>query len=132
MAETFVARVEAENNHVCIKVADWDAAMRFYHELVGLPIVRVLGPADHPQFVWLPGMQLARRTEELDARPYAILDHIGLAVANIAEVCQRLDAAGFVADTPLDRRSLPGIERSLMSAFYRDPDGNRVEFVHWL
>ncbi len=130
--EQFTAVVEADNNHVCIKVRDWDAAMHFYHDLVGLPVVRVLGDAAAPTFVWMPGVQLARRTEEPDDHPYAIFDHIGLSVANIAEICGRLDAAGFVAETPLAQRQLAGIAQQLMSAFYRDPDGNKVEFVHWL
>lgn len=132
MAEEFVARVEAENNHVCIKVKDFTAALRFYHELVGLPILRRMGSAEDPTFYWLPCLQLAKRTEDPGAHPYGIFDHIGIAVENIADVCARLDAAGYTAETPLGTRSLPGIERQVMNAFYRDPDGNRVEFVHWV
>jgi catechol 2,3-dioxygenase-like lactoylglutathione lyase family enzyme len=132
VAEGFVARVEAENNHVCIKVKDFDAALRFYHELIGLPILRRMGPAEDPTFYWLPCLQLAKRTEDPGTHPYGIFDHIGLAVENITEVCARLDAAGYTAETPLGTRSLPGIDRQVMNAFYRDPDGNRVEFVHWV
>ncbi len=132
MAEEFVAQVEAENLHVCIKVKDFERALAFYHGVIGLPILRRMGTADDPTFYWLPGLQLAKRTEDPGATPYGIFDHIGLAVANIAAVCARLDAAGYVAETPLDTRSLPGIDRQVMNAFYRDPDGNRVEFVHWV
>jgi catechol 2,3-dioxygenase-like lactoylglutathione lyase family enzyme len=132
VAEGFVAQVDAENLHVCIKVKDFDTALAFYHDLIGLPIVRRMGPAEDPTFYWLPGLQLAKQTEDPGANPYGVFDHIGLAIENIAEVCTRLDAAGYTAETPLDTRSLPGVERHVMNAFYRDPDGNRVEFVHWV
>lgn len=132
MAEGFVARVEAENLHVCIKVKDFGAALRYYHDLIGLPILRRSGTDDAPVFYWLPGIQLAKQAEEPGANPYGVFDHIGLAVENIEEICARLDAAGYRAETPLGTRDLPGVERRVMNAFYRDPDGNKVELVHWV
>lgn len=132
MAEGFVARVETENLHVCIKVKDFETALGYYHELIGLPILRRSGTDDAPVFYWLPGIQLAKQTEEPGTSPYTVFDHIGLAVENIEEICARLDAAGYRAETPLGTRDIPGVERRVMNAFYRDPDGNKVEFVHWV
>ncbi len=132
MAEPFVARVNLENNHVCIKVKDFDTALRFYHDLIGLPIVRRAGTDAEPVFYWLPGIQLGKQTDDPGANPYGIFDHIGFAVDNIEEVCARLDAAGYQAETPLGTRTLVGVERQVMNAFYRDPDGNRIEFVKWV
>ena len=132
MAEPFAARIEAENNHVCIKVTDFDTALHFYRDLVGLPIIRRMGTDEDVTFYWLPGIQLARREVGAAEASAGAFDHIGLSVENIAEVCARLDAAGYQAETPLGTRDLPGVERRVMNAFYRDPDGNRVEFVHWV
>jgi catechol 2,3-dioxygenase-like lactoylglutathione lyase family enzyme len=132
VAEEFVARVDAENLHVCIKVKDFDTALRYYHELIGLPILRRSGTENAPVFYWLPGIQLAKQTEDSGPHPYGVFDHIGLAVENIEEICARLDAAGYTAETPLGTRTIPGVARQVMNAFYRDPDGNRVEFVHWV
>jgi len=132
VAEGFVARVDAENLHVCIKVKDFDTALGFYRDLIGLPVLRRSGTDDAPVFYWLPGVQLAKRTEDPGAHPYGVFDHIGLAVENIAEICARLDAAGYTAETPLATRTIPGVTRKVMNAFYRDPDGNKVEFVHWV
>ncbi|HEY8292156.1 MAG TPA: VOC family protein, partial [Thermomicrobiales bacterium] len=100
--------------------------------LIGLPVLRRSGTDDAPVFYWLPGLQLAKQREDPGAHPYGVFDHIGLAVENIAEICARLDAAGYTAETPLDTRTIPGVERKVMNAFYRDPDGNKVEFVHWV
>lgn len=132
MSEPFVAKVDAANLHVCIKVRDFATALAYYHDLIGLPILRRTGTDDAPGFYWLPGIQLALQTEDPGAQPYGVFDHIGLAVDNITEICARLDAAGYQAETPLDTRSLVGVERKVMNAFYRDPDGNKVEFVHWV
>lgn len=132
MAERFAARVDAENLHVCIKVRDFDRALAFYRDLIGLPVLRRSGTDDAPIFYWLPGVQLAKQSEPPGDQLYGVFDHIGLAVENIEAICARLDAAGYTAETPLGTRALPGVERAVMNAFYRDPDGNKVEFVHWV
>ncbi len=128
----FVAKVDAENTHVCIRVRDFGTALAFYRDLIGLPVIRRMGTEAEPTSYWLPGMQL-RQQPDLSGDPSAgALDHVGLAVENIEEICARLDAAGYRAEQPLGVRDLPGIDRRVMNAFYHDPDGNRVEFVHWI
>jgi catechol 2,3-dioxygenase-like lactoylglutathione lyase family enzyme len=122
-----------QNNHVALKVKDLEASVRFYHEVMGLPILRTFGPVDTPRAVFVSGIQLVRGTTDPGPNPYGIFDHVGIAVANIADVCARLDAAGYKADTPLNKRVFAELnDRELLSAYYRDPDGNRVELVHWL
>jgi lactoylglutathione lyase len=129
----FVAQVVPENNHVALRVKDLEASVRFYHQVMGLPILRRFGPADNPRAVFVSGIQLVRQTQDPGPAPSGVFDHVGIAVANIAEVCARLDAAGYSADTPLNKRTFPELnDRELLSAYYRDPDGNRVELVHWL
>jgi catechol 2,3-dioxygenase-like lactoylglutathione lyase family enzyme len=131
MAE-FVAKVEAENNHVCIRVRDFGTALAFYRDLIGLPVVRWMGTEAEPTSYWLPGIQLREQRDLTGDHSAGPLDHIGIAVENIEEVCARLDAAGYQAEQPLGVRDLPGISRQVMNAFYHDPFGNRVEFVHWV
>ena len=129
----FVARVEARDSHVALKVKDLEASVRFYHDVVGLPILRKFGSPENPRAVFVSGIQLVRGSAEPGPNPYGIFDHVGVAVENIVEACAHLDAAGFKADTPLNKRSFPELnDRELLSAYYRDPDGNRVELVHWL
>lgn len=132
MSETFVAEVDSTANHTAVRVADVAAMLRFYHELIGLPISRIQGSPEHPQMVWLPGLQLIRRGEGEETAPDRHFDHLALGIQNIEEVCARLDAAGFVAETPLQRRGADEVGRDLKMAFYRDPEGNKVELLKYL
>ena len=131
MAEDFDAGVDLSGNHVALKVHDLAGALRFYHELIGLPVERTRGPAEDPSVYWLPGVQLVR-AEGSRSSAEGNLDHLALGVRNIEEVCRRLDAAGFVAETPLRRGDRAAVGRDLMMAYYRDPEGNRVELLKYL
>ncbi len=133
MSNEFTARVEAEDCHVALRVADLDRAVAFYHGIIGLPILRSMGPADNPRAIFVTGIQLVRVTDGGSTETKGVFDHVGLAVANIEEICARLDRAGYVAERPLSRRPVPerGNREQLM-AFYPDPEGNRVELVHWV
>ena len=132
MSGPFAAEVDFENNHVCLKVRDLDAALRFYRDLVGLPVTRTMGPADDPRFVWLPGLQLGRQTEDPGPNPYGVLDHVGIAVRNLEEIRARLDAAGCPIERPFGKTHFPELNRDVLTVFYRDPDGNLVELLQWL
>jgi catechol 2,3-dioxygenase-like lactoylglutathione lyase family enzyme len=133
MSDEFVADVEPLYNHVAIKVRDLDAAVAYYHGILGLPITRTLGPADNPRAIFVVGVQLVRQPADAPAPGPGVFDHVGIAVKNIEEVCARLERAGYHPDTPLNKRVYPELgNREQLMAFYRDPDGNRVELVHWL
>ncbi|MGH2459285.1 MAG: VOC family protein [Chloroflexota bacterium] len=129
MAEPFVAKVEVARNHVALKVKDLDAAVHFYHDLVGLPVTQKIGPEDNPSSIFVTGIQLMRRSEDPGPNPYGIFDHVGIAVENIDDVCAHLDQAGSRVRTPLEHAALPG-GRSIVRAYYYDPDGNVLELFH--
>ena len=131
MAEDFVARAELRANHVALRVRDLAGALRFYHELIGLPIERTGGPPDDPNIYWLPGVQLMRAPGDRSAAE-GNLDHLAIGIENIEDVCARLDAAGFDAETSLRRRARADVGRALMMAYYRDPEGNKVELLKYL
>ncbi len=130
MSEGFTVRLDPSANHVALKVRDLAGALRFYHDLIGLPVSRTQGPADAPEVVWLPGVQLIRQTGEPD--PGNTFDHVALGIENIEEVCARLDAAGIAPEVSLRRRGREEVGRDLLMAFYRDPEGNRVELLKYL
>lgn len=131
MSEAFIAQTDPTANHAALRVRDMAGALRFYHELIGLPVSRTQGPADDPQVAWLPGLQLIRQSGA-DLPPDNRFDHVAIGIRNIEEACARLDRAGFTADTPLQRRSREEVGRDLMMAFYRDGEGNRVELIKYL
>ena len=132
MSEPFVVEVDHWSNHVAIRVSDIATALHFYHHLLGLPIERRRGPADAPEIVWLPGVQIVRRAQEIPSGQYGVLDHIGLAVKNLDAICARLDAAGCAIERPRGRVHFPELNRDVNTIFYRDPDGNLIELLEWL
>jgi lactoylglutathione lyase len=125
------AKVSPANNHVALRVKDLERAADFYENVVGLERVRFMGDPARPRTIFFPGVQLVR-AEEDDTSVKGVFDHVGLSIDNIEEVCANLAAQGVVFDTPLTERHFAEIGKGLKMAFFRDPEGNRIELVHWL
>lgn len=128
----FEIKVDTAVNHVSIKVKDLAESVKFYHEIIGLPIVRHIGPADNPRVVFLPGVELSQRGEDASGETPGFFNHIGIAVDNIEETCEHLEAQGVEFETPLKEIVFEEIQERLQLAFFRDPDGIMVEFVKWM
>ena len=131
MVESFELKINPAVNHTAVKVKNLKESVKFYHQIVGLPIIRQAGPSDAPTIVWLPGLELSQRREEVSAEAPGFFGHIGLAVENIEEACQRLEEQGIEFDTPLKEVIFQEMGQRLKLAFFKDPDGISVEFVHW-
>lgn len=127
----FQAKVNPVNNHAAIRVKDLEAVATFYEQVVGLQRLRSMGDPNRPRTIFFPGLQLVR-AEDSDPAAKGVFDHVGLAVDNIDEVCANLVAQGVDFETPLTERHVAEVGRSLKLAFFRDPEGNRIELVHWL
>jgi len=130
MGVPFVADVDFSNLHTCIRVSDLDRSLAFYHDLVGLPILRWTGERENPIMVWLPGIQIGRF--EGEAQTGGALDHIGIALHDVEAVHQRLLDAGHTPERPYGKSYFESVTREVQTVFYRDPDGNLVEFLQWL
>lgn len=124
------AKVNPADNHTALRVKDLEGIANFYETVVGLPKLRVMGDPARPRTIFFPGLQLVR-AEEDDPSIKGVYDHTGLSIDNIDEVCANLTAAGVEFETPLTIRDFPETGRKLKLAFFRDPEGNRVELVHW-
>jgi lactoylglutathione lyase len=121
------AKVASDYLHTAIRVRDLEAALRFYRDVVGLQVQRVAGDPDRPNAVWVDGIQLIR-AEGQDTSHKGVLDHIGLAVTNIEEIVASIEASGVVMETPVtDVSHLLGQPAAM--AFFRDPEGNKIELV---
>jgi catechol 2,3-dioxygenase-like lactoylglutathione lyase family enzyme len=132
MADEFVAQYDANVSHVALRAHDLPAMRHFYQDLIGLPFRRLQGSPENPEVVWLAGVQLIRQDEPIAMAAGAAYDHVGLGIDNIEEACQRLDAAGTPVDTPLEKRHVEVLGRDILVAFYRDPEGNRIELLKYL
>jgi catechol 2,3-dioxygenase-like lactoylglutathione lyase family enzyme len=124
-------KIDDAVNHVSIKVKNLAESVKFYHETMGLPIIRQLGPADNPRTVFLPGVELSQLPEGQSSEVPGCLAHIGIAVDNIEEACKRLEEHGVEFETPLREIVFEEIQQRLQLAFFRDPDGIMVEYVKW-
>lgn len=125
------AQVSPDNNHAAVRVRDMEGTAAFYEQVLGLPRLRVMGDADRPRSIFYRGLQLVRADED-DTSVKGVLDHVGLSIDNIDEVCAQLAANGVEFETPLTQREVPEVGRSIKMCFFRDPEGNRIELVHWL
>jgi len=125
MAGKVALDINAPYNHVAIKVKDMEASLRFYRDLLGLPVERRL---DEPEIVWLPGLEISQLGE---GEAFAFTGHIGLGVRNIEEVCAYLEEQGVEFDVPLKDIVWEQMGKGLKLAFFKDPDGLSVELVQW-
>ena len=125
------AKVSPADNHVAVRVKDLEAVADFYENVFGLERVRFMGDPARPRTIFFPGIQLVR-AEDSDPTTKGVFDHVGISVENIEEVCASLEAQGVEFETPLTERHFAEINRSIKLAFFRDPEGNRIELVHWL
>lgn len=131
MSEKFEIKLNPSNFHTAIKVEDMKESIRFYHEILGLPIIRRIPSSDNPEIVFLPGIELSELSEKESSEEPNFFGHIGIAVDNIEEVCKRLEAHGVEFEKPLEEIVFEEIQERLKLAFCRDPDGIMVEFVKW-
>lgn len=125
--------------HTCIRVKDIDRTVRFYHELLGMPIIErrdppvsrtrvaALGsPANYLEIFQLPPDQAVEATEPQMLR----LNHICLWVEGLEALEARATAAGSPFLNPI-RANSNWIGAAFKVGWVLDPDGNRVELLEW-
>ncbi|HEX5608907.1 MAG TPA: VOC family protein [Solirubrobacterales bacterium] len=134
-------------DHAGITCADLEASLRFYHELLGVPLrargeneVMAAGHAG-AKYSWadleLPGGGVLELLEPFERghepltpgteRPGSA--HTGLAVDDIHAMLARLAEAGIEPLNPPATLQEPGAWHGCTIAYVRDPDGHAVELV---
>jgi lactoylglutathione lyase len=124
MAAKVALDIDSSFNHISIKVKDLEASLRFYRDLLGLPVER----RSAGDIVWLPGVEMSQLKE---GQEFAFTGHIGLGVRNIEEACAYLEEQGVEFDVPLKDVLFEKMGKGLLLAFFKDPDGLSVELVQW-
>jgi lactoylglutathione lyase len=124
MAGKVALDIDSSYNHISIKVKDLEASLRFYRDLLGLPVER----RSAGDIVWLPGVEMSQLKE---GQEFAFTGHIGLGVRNIEEACGYLEEQGVEFDVPLKDVLFEEMGKGLLLAFFKDPDGLSVELVQW-
>ncbi len=114
-------------DHVSVLVSDLTQAIRFYHELLGLPLQErpnlgfdgawlAVGANQSIHLLCLPNPDALRVAPEHVGRDR----HIALAVTSTQTIRQRLEAENIAFSLSRSGRD---------ALFCRDPDGNGVELV---
>lgn len=113
--------------HVVLKVSDQDQSEKFYHNVLGLPIVArfesrrmsFFSLGNHHDFAIAAIGNDASSPDEKGIGLQHVAFKIGNKVDELKTAKQELEAAG-VEVTPVDH----GVTKSL---YFHDPDGNRLE-----
>ena len=105
-------------SHIALRVKNIKECIKFYNEVLGLPITRLVGDADNPRVCFLPGLELIK-DDSIKRDECRGLVHIGLKVENPEVAIAELKAKGVKFQE----------RERLMPAFFDDPEGNIVEFV---
>ena len=105
-------------SHTAFRVKNIKECIKFYNEVLGLPITRLVGEPDDPRGCFLPGLELIK-DDSIKREECRGLVHIGLKVENPEAAIADLKAKGVKFRE----------KEKLMPAFFEDPDGNVVEFV---
>jgi catechol 2,3-dioxygenase-like lactoylglutathione lyase family enzyme len=117
-------------HHTALISGDVERTIRFYQGLLGFPLTELIENRDYAgsshfffdigngnllAFFDFPGLDLGRYAEVFGG-----LHHLAISMepARWGEVLARLDAAGVLYET-----------HSEVSAYFRDPDGARIELI---
>ncbi len=121
-------------NHISLRVRDLKVSFRFYHEILGLPIVRIIGPQENPRLIFLEGLELSQLKpgqECIDPVQTGFYGHIGFEVQNIEQWIKKLDEQG-VKFTLKFRDVIFNEEKvAVKVSFFTDPDNIPLELVEW-
>ena len=118
---------QTTDQHAALWVRDLARMTAFYEDAVGLERTYTGTAAGRPT-AWYHGLQLFEAPPDV-ALGEGSLNHVGLTVENIAEVCGQLAAHGVAFERPLAEYPLPELGCTAWWVFFRDPEGNRVELV---
>jgi lactoylglutathione lyase len=124
--------------HTCIRVKDVDHTVRFYHDLLGMPVVERRDPPSGTRMAalgsqanYLEVFELKPDQPVADADPQALrLNHFCLWVENMEDLEGRAAAAGHAFLNPI-HASPNWVGAAIKVGWVTDPDGNRVELLEW-
>jgi catechol 2,3-dioxygenase-like lactoylglutathione lyase family enzyme len=103
--------------HVAVKVRDIDWHLRFFHDVLGMSVRKITGPAGKPESAWTIGGMQFNADPGFDG-PEGRMAHIGIMVEDLEAVLAEAEKHG-IRELPMGRNwlALPdGLELELMQA----------------
>ncbi len=128
------AKLKLATNHISLKVKDLQESFRFYHKILQLPIVRIVGPKDNPRVIWLQGIEISQirpGDERVSSSQTGFFGHIGFEVENIEAWIEKLEAEGVQFTRRFDDIKFEEEKLGLKLSFFPDPDDISCELVEW-
>lgn len=125
--------LKISTNHVSLKVKDLQESFRFYHQVLQLPIIRVIGPKDKPSLIFLQGLELSQmKLEEEWVQPKTgFFGHIGFEVENIEAWIKKLEKENVQFITRFREVKFEKENMAVKICFFPDPDDILLELVEW-
>jgi len=128
------AKLKLSTNHISLKVKDLQESLRFYHQLLQLPIERVIGPKDNPRLIFLQGLELSQiqpDDEWIPPTKTGFFGHIGFEVEDIDAWIKRLEAEGVQFTLRFRDVKFENEKMAVKVSFFLDPSGIPLELVEW-
>lgn len=119
-------------DHAALKVKNLKVSFKFYHEILGIPLVRIIGSGDNHMLIFLQGLELSQRNKtEKMAQKCCNFDHIGIGVKDIEKVVKNLKGKGVKFASPTRKKRFEEIKKEVKLATFYDPDGIKIELLEW-
>jgi len=120
-------------NRIIVRVADLEASIRFYRDLVGLPLQRTF---DNEFAEFGEGgmgilLQKVTRKSTLPSTGLSAITEIVLDSPDVLESYNAMKMRGVVFPHP-PRLATDGDGRDLYTADFRDPDGHVLSIAGWV
>ena len=121
-------------HHIAIQTKDWDASLRLYRDVLGMPVIaeggtperRVLlldiGDGSHME-LFAP---LAPTPSSAPAAGQSPLTHIALTAADTRQAIEHVRQAGYEITTEPKEIQIGPIKATI--AFFKGPNGENIEF----
>ena len=121
------------SHHIAVQARDWDASLRFYRDVLGMPVVAQFGTPQRPvalldmgdgSHIELVGSSVTAESPQTGTNP---LLHIAVATTDTRGATEHVRQAGYEITTePKELQLTPALRVTI--SFFKGPAGELIEF----
>ncbi len=123
-------------HHIAIQTRNWEASLKLYRDILGLPIVYWVPAAQKIALLDAGNHNYIELFEPTDESPTPgsnaandPLTHFAIHVDDVDKAIEHVRAAGY--EVTLETTRLTGDNFDATIAFFTGPSGESIEFLHW-